>query len=359
MVTAGSNITITGSGSAANPYVVSSTLDLLVADTATVDLSLIGDTLSADVKLDPVAGNLIVDTANGLRLDCAGISSCLGGNFTAVDTPTLDLTLTGAGTAASPWVLSGTSLMQAITIDPAAGNILTQSGAGVLADIQSGCGLSGEGTIASPLIVDTGAGAWPFTCAEGLGAKVYCDPVSGDLHVDPPLRFIDVYTTNHVIGVGTALGPNVSIDNPALPQVGEPAEEPFGPIVNFNVTNPSTCRSMRVRLEVGISHYELRAKGDGRTNFLVGARLQASGGIALAPTLAQNHQIWLHDGSDVDADVGWDTTSSNYIATLFTVAPGASTTFTLQATARIINFTNSSTTIGDLEIFTRVTGYNI
>lgn len=382
MLTAGSNVTISGTGQAGDPWIINAgATPVTVTDTPTVDLTLVGQDIQAAVKLEPV-GNLITTTANGLLVNCAAVQACdIPQILTVTDTTTVDLTLTGDGSPGNPWILkadapgcdcntvvttadtnsidlsTGTTPLTAnVKLDPAAGNILTIGPGGLTADLTTGCGLSGEGTAASPLVVHT-TGSSPYSAA--CGGKVYCETASGKLVVDPEKFQIDVYQANHVIGNGTALGANVDLQDPGLPPIGVPTETPFGPIVTFSVTNPSNCRDMKVRIEVGICHYQLRAKGDGRTNFLAGARLQASGGIAFAPAAGQNHQIWLHDSPDPSSDVGWDTTSSDYIPTLFTLAPGATATFDLQATARIINYTNSSTTIGDLMICARVTGFSV
>lgn len=364
MVTAGQNVTVTGSGSAANPYIISAILDLAVLDTPTVDMTLAGDILSAAVKLDPAAGNLIVATANGLRIDCAAVAVCFAGGLTVVDTSTIDLTLTGAGTAASPWVLSGVANVDAmnVALDPEANNLLTQSPAGLDAQIHHGCGLRGAGTLADPLFVDVNGTVWPFACSETNGGKVYCEPVSGGLVVDPEKFMVDTYIRNHVAGTGAGTSFPAGTDVGAMDPSGgvSPVAVPTGNIVTSVLTNPSPCRQMRVRFEVGIEHLNLRsqATGGGRINVLLGAMLTSTGGITIAAGPGQNHQSWLFESPD-DFDIAWDTTSSNYISTLFTLAAGAVANLSLQATIRVVNENNADGAVADWAIFTRVTGYNI
>ncbi|MET9462421.1 hypothetical protein ABZY05_46740 [Streptomyces canus] len=157
-VVAGTGTTVTGNGSAANPYTVSAdgagTTALAVTDTPTVDLTLAGTgaagdpyAVAADVILDPTppqgGTNLIGSGPEGLFVECADVRTCFtagdgidydqttgeiaadisgdagnqttigtdGGIYTAAaataleasDTQTVDVTVTGTGTAADPF----------------------------------------------------------------------------------------------------------------------------------------------------------------------------------------------------------------------------------------------------------------
>lgn len=168
MITEGSGIEVTGSGSAASPYVVSSAGNATqVADTPTIDMTLTGTGLSGDpyiisgaVKLDPNAGNLLAATASGLFLDCAAVAACVSAGVTEVmDTNSIDLTLTGAGTLGDPYVISAV-----LNLDPA--GLGTIGGAGLLIscdDVRSclsgGSGISfdaGTGIISAAISADSG-----------------------------------------------------------------------------------------------------------------------------------------------------------------------------------------------------------
>jgi hypothetical protein len=55
------------------------------------------------------------------------------------------------------------------------------------ATVTAGCGLLGDGSGASPVRANTAA--WPYTCPIGAnGGGVYCDPATGQLKTDPPIR---------------------------------------------------------------------------------------------------------------------------------------------------------------------------
>lgn len=343
VLVAGTDVTISGAGTAASPYIISSSAPTLTfTNTNTVDLVRVGDDVTATVNLDPAAGNLITANVDGLRLDCDDVTGCLATVLNVVDTPSLDLSLTGTGTAADPWFLSGianagvpttvantnsvnlTQVAGLITADVnisgAAGNILQSpvAAGGLLADIIVDCTLQGEGTAASP-----------------LGSKP---------------TFIDVYQSLVVqaasVPLSTLAGGFVNV-----------AEHAVGPSLAFNVTNTS-CRFMRVRVEVGISHMAVRKNGSGRTQFLLGARINSTGGIAIAATFGQNHQSYLNDSSDATTDIVWDTTSSNYLSTLFVMAPLSVAAMTLQGTMELTSTTPGST-ISNFNVFTRITGYEV
>ena len=62
------------------------------------DLSLISSVISGEVKLDPTTGNLLTVTANGLRIDCGDVLTCVGesGGIAVADSPGIDFTLAGS-----------------------------------------------------------------------------------------------------------------------------------------------------------------------------------------------------------------------------------------------------------------------
>ncbi|XVV34951.1 hypothetical protein ACQPXT_13280 [Streptomyces sp. CA-100214] len=166
-VVAGTGATVTGNGSAANPYTISTdpaATALVVQDTPTVDLGLTGTgaagdpyTVTADVQLDPTppqgGDNLLQAGPEGLFVECADLRGCFsagdgagydpttgeitarvsgdagnttvigadGGLYTpassttvqATDTPSVDVTVSGTGTTGDPYDVSA-----AVRLDP-------------------------------------------------------------------------------------------------------------------------------------------------------------------------------------------------------------------------------------------------
>lgn len=208
-----------------------------VLDTTTVDMTYNVGTgvFSGVVRVDPAG--LITTNANGLFLNCAAVRTCFTGGdalnydpttgdfdvclstdpgntivlgtdgclfvpagaFTLLssDTPTVNTTITGGNTVSAD-----------VIIDPSANNVLTATANGLLVDIISGpCGLSGQGTAASPLVANVGT--WPFACAQSANATdVYCDPTTGQLQGPPP-KTSTVQTANGGITPGSTPVPNV------------------------------------------------------------------------------------------------------------------------------------------------------
>ena len=130
MIQAGPGATVTGAGSAANPYVIgaASNGNMIVHDTPSIDMSLAGNgstgtpwDVSGVVKLSAETGNLITVNADGLSLTCDDITPCI----------------------------------------PPAGAMTL------------GCGLEGLASPASPLKVK-GPIAWPFACPEANASDLYC-----------------------------------------------------------------------------------------------------------------------------------------------------------------------------------------
>lgn len=80
-----------------------------VTDTPSIDLTLVASILSAAAKIDPAAGNLLEQVANGLRVDCADVAACVGGASAVhvADSPGIDFTESGAGTVVDPRIISG------------------------------------------------------------------------------------------------------------------------------------------------------------------------------------------------------------------------------------------------------------
>ncbi|MEW2066642.1 hypothetical protein [Streptomyces sp. NPDC007346] len=331
-VTAGPGVTVEGDGSSSTPYVISgeSTPTALgVTDTDTVDLTLTGDgtagapyNVAADVKLNPAppqGGDQLIQVGpDGLSLECADVRGCFsagdgagydeatgvitarvsadagnttsigtdGGLFTpaadaaeptaieAADSSTVDTEVTGAGTAADPYVVTssvildpappggGDQLIQSgpdglslecadirgcfsagdgagydeatgvITARPSAdaGNTLVYGADGGLLvppgaaaePLEVGCGLQGEGTAAAPLTAFPVAGEQPWTddwdCDAAANSTLKCDPGSGALWT-PPEHTSAAITYQQLHPMGTpempATGTVVIIDGTA------------------------------------------------------------------------------------------------------------------------------------------------
>lgn len=294
-VIAGPGVTVDGNGSASTPYVISTgsaTTALEATDTPTVDLTLTGDgsagapyTVSAAVILDPAppggGTNLVQAGPDGLFLECEQVRGCVSagdgvdydpdtgvisatGEPTALgvtDSTTVDLTLTGAGTAADPFEVTGAVILD--PTPPGGGDQLIQSGpdglfleceqvrgcfsagdgagydeatgvitarpstdagnalsygtdGGLLVPaaeaLEVGCGLQGEGTVASPLAAFPIAGeqAWAddWDCDAATHSTLKCDPDTGALWAPPEHTSAALtFQQSHPFGTPTFTGP--------------------------------------------------------------------------------------------------------------------------------------------------------
>ncbi|MFJ3249046.1 hypothetical protein [Streptomyces sp. NPDC086782] len=350
-VTAGSGVTVEGRGSKTNPYVISAgggaaePTALSVTDTPTVDLTLTGTgttadpyNVTADVILDPAppggGSNLVHAGPDGLYVECADVRGCLsagdgiaydpvsgeikarpsadagntvgfgadgglysaggvGGAPTVVqarDTPTVDTTVSGTGSAGDPYVVSaavildpappggGSNLAHAgpdglyvecadvrgclsagdgIAYDPATGAIKARpsadagntvsigadgglyapsGGGGGPATVATACGLTGDGSAASPLAA--AVATWPFACpVDANGGDVYCDS-AGALRTLPR-------------GQASTVGDNRTTN---FPNVRVPTGTALTVVhtENMTVTNPSACLPAYVIYEAEI-----------------------------------------------------------------------------------------------------------
>lgn len=195
VVVAGLNVTVTGSGTSTDPYVVSSTFvettfaatssDLTlsitpggvaghnpdlgtrldpagnvtltktaagiradyvptgvqsVVDTFSVDLTKIGTTLQADVRIDPTSTAPVAITPAGIKIDCCGG----GGAITVSDTNSVDMTLVGVNVSAD------------VKINPAGALNITASGLQVRASgTFAGLGYAGADTGGDIVYIDS------------------------------------------------------------------------------------------------------------------------------------------------------------------------------------------------------------
>lgn len=265
-VIAGTGVTVTGTGSAADPYVVNAGgASLQVADTTTVDHTLAGSGTAADpyilsstVKVSAaVPDNLITVQADGLAVQCEAVQDCVGsaiangliyddganqirvrpstdpgnnltfGGDGGVFVPTGAATISVADTSCINLSGNGAGLTPVTAdpiIDPAAGNLLTCEAGGLRADLVLGCGLQGNGN-QTPLAANVQA--WPYPCApETFGGGIYCD-ANGELRGEPVpmVAFQGANANTAYADLAVPAGTDVPIESRTL-----------------NVVNPSTCK---------------------------------------------------------------------------------------------------------------------
>ncbi|MBP2703541.1 hypothetical protein JOL79_06975 [Microbispora sp. RL4-1S] len=230
---AGPGITLAGTGSTADPVVISATPAPVDCDDVRPCISAgpgaaynaATGVISARISTDP--GNALINGGDG------GLytpNSGGGGGLTSVavqDTPCIDLG--GLGTAGQP-------LTAAPIVDAAAGNLLACTPSGMRAALAVGaCGLSGNGSAASPLAAKVQA--WPYTCPVDANAGgVYCDS-TGNLRGEP--RGKTFYQQDSL---------NQTLSSTAVPSG-------FDNVIvtrNLSVTNPDPCRPMFCIFEVEV-----------------------------------------------------------------------------------------------------------
>ncbi|MGX1301319.1 3D (Asp-Asp-Asp) domain-containing protein [Streptomyces albogriseolus] len=245
VVEAGTNVTVSGTGTAADPYVVNA--DPVTCDDVRPCLAagpgVDYDPATGVISAEPTvveAGTNVTVSGTGTAADPYVVSAAGGGGVSTVvqaaDTPTVDTTVTGDGSPGDPYEVSaavildpappggGTNLVHAgpdglytecadvrgclaagdgITYDAGTGVIaaegtvveagtgVTVTGSGTTADpyevstvpLETGCGLTGDGSSTSPLAAVVAA--WPYACdVDANAGGVYCDS-TGQLRSEP------------------------------------------------------------------------------------------------------------------------------------------------------------------------------
>lgn len=253
VVTAGENVTVTGTGSAGNPFVVSanaSTVDTV--DSPSIDFTTTpGDPtlITGIVRIDPVAGNLISLEAGGLRVDCDAIAACAL-NPAVDDTDTVNMTLAG-NTITSDVLIDGTTPGNLIEVIPggAPGGLRVdcdsvrtcfQNGPGIdgddlalgiisvclstdpgntLAFGADGCLFVAGGADANfPTVADTNTVNMEITPGGEITSDVIVDPVVGNLLAAGPAGLSAVIDTDcGLLGDGTVANPLRANVEPAFP----------------------------------------------------------------------------------------------------------------------------------------------
>lgn len=81
-----------------------------VADTDSLDLSLLASVISGVVKIDPLPDNLLqLIAGQGLRVDCGDVAACVGSaaDVGVLDSVGINFSTSGAGTPGDPRIISG------------------------------------------------------------------------------------------------------------------------------------------------------------------------------------------------------------------------------------------------------------
>ncbi|MFF6801159.1 hypothetical protein [Streptomyces sp. NPDC012616] len=230
---------------------------------------------------------------------------CGGGQCNCVVTAGPGATVTGAGSKSNPYVV------------------------GAQPSLTAGCGLSGTGTAADPIVVNTQA--WPYACpVDAEGGGIYCDPASGELKGEP--------------GQVTASGGNLG---GATQQITWPGgacgsfTQVSERLAAATIINPSSCRPMLVTMQI---NGRLRADVDAAvhgdptppsTGINVFGEYRINGG---GYTLYRN-ATWVTDATtqSVTATGGDDV----HPPQTFTIPPGGSAT--IDTRIRVICTTANST----------------
>lgn len=280
-----------------------------VTDTATVDATISGAgtvaspyDISADVIVSPDAGNVLVAHANGLYAPPPGAAAATviqGGNTNSVHD-----SVSGAGTVASPFIVTSN-----VQLDPAAGNQLTLSAAGLLVldtdpavtvapdaattnfqptvtggpaylvggnvivdpdptnqlvdgingllvpaavaqPVTTACGLSGDGTAGNPLTVVTAA-AVACPADSTAGSAIYCDPANNQLF-GPAEKFHDRQFTTASFGSGQLTSFSAA----------DGVTRTLAGFSSITIVNPSPCLDMNVVIRFGVGHGDFENGGN-------------------------------------------------------------------------------------------------
>lgn len=263
---AGDGIDVSGAGTALNPYLIAADAGdaISVLDTPTVNLTLAGTVLSADVIVDPVAGNTLVAGAAGLSVPCEAIQDCVGnafgsgltyddaanqflahlstdpGNIVGLGGDNGLYAAAGAFSCASlsTCPINSLSDVDTVTSPPTANELIRFDGANWV-PLPVGCGLT---VSALGINLDTTAFATltrrnandlidvPGTTALGAGCNlqgqpIYCD-TNGDLRTKP-----EKFTDTEVVSINEGFSPAQTI--------------PFQTSdITLTIVNPSPCYAM-------------------------------------------------------------------------------------------------------------------
>lgn len=267
VVQAGDGTTVTGTGSTPNPYIVSAnppTCDQIrpclsdgpgvVYDPGT---GVIGACLSTD------AGNNLAFGTDGClycATNCAEVRQCLSAEDGATYDPATGTIRTCLSTDPGNNITYGTD-----------GCLFVPAGA---ATVTAGCGLTGNGSAATPIRVNTAV--WPYACdIAANGGAVACDPATGQLRGAPPVR-------TAWFGQGF---------NATYPSVSVPFADTTVQTISLTVTNPDPCRQARVLIARMIDVDFTLPPGAAATSILNGDDMNylENGGTSTVTTVHGQH----------------------------------------------------------------------
>lgn len=382
MVQAGANTTVTGTGSPGNPYIINAvTTPVTVADTNSVNLTLTGTEITADVIRDPVAGNVLTIGPAGLLVSCDNIiATCpelTPVTITFQDTPTVNFTEVAPG---PDYVISAVAVPDCVQVraclsdlpgvlfNPATGTIGPEISAtpgntivvnpdGLFAPAAAAapsivaCGLTGDGTALTPLAVDTGGSVWPFACPQVNGADVYCDAATGRVHVDPEKFFVDEF---FMLTDPNSAGAPFNINGYAA-VIGGPTVDIQSD--TFNVVNPSPCRPLTFKLWSGVEHGEIVIQGNGSSYTQWGTHVILTGGVAFDSGQTRGHQSWQVSNTADHVVSRLDTMGARELLGTFTLAPGANVNIELRHTLRVFANGVTATLMGSWRSFVHLQGF--
>ncbi|MTE20265.1 hypothetical protein F0L17_14335 [Streptomyces sp. TRM43335] len=269
-VAAGENVTITGSGSQANPWIIHAGTDCAdvracLSGGQGIDYEPATGVVRTCLSTDP-DNRLVYGTDGCLHVPpqpvtCDEVRPCLSASNGATYDPATGEIGTCLSVDAGNRLVYGTdgclhappvscdevrpclSAGPGATYDPAtgeigtclsadAGNNITYGSDGCLyvptgaATVTTGCGVTGDGSASAPVAVN--AGTWPYPCDIATsGGVIACDPATGQLYSEPRGQatfrsFNDERTYNNL----------------PVPAAADTPVDTF----TASITNPSTCR---------------------------------------------------------------------------------------------------------------------
>lgn len=248
-----------------------------------------------------------------------------------------NVSVTGGGTFASPWIVNAitncaevraclsagpgitytpaTGVIR-VCVSPNAGNSLTQDANGCLFvspgnnSVTTGCGINGDGTAGSPLTA--AVSTWGNACADTNGMRVYCAS-DGLLRTEPA-------STTQVAHAAGGATQNIPDPGPTCGTFSVISQR----LNALTFTNPSACRDMAVSLEFGG-----RLRADMNQDLWDAATAGVATGVNVlgeyringGPWINWRNATWNGDPSqNLISAVGGD---HDFLPAQVTVAPGA------------------------------------
>lgn len=212
-----------------------------------------------------------------------------------------------------------------------------------MARVCTSCGLTTDAQ--GRLIVNTGSATWPYgTCIYSNGIPIVCG-------ADGVLRLAEPHKEHvRTVQVSSPL-PSAQVTSAQFgsPTVGGP-NQVFGSPITKTLVNPSSCLPMTVAVRFGVQHTVWTKAGAGDSGTLIGATLSND----VTMVTADAHQQWRHNGT-VSSLVN-DTMNSTSVF-MFTLAAGATVTFSLQPYINVVTY-NGSTSLTNLQFVLDVDAWN-